>query len=90
MAQPQNLTQVQELKQELKALIEEQKALERNIVALDKVHVYDQCKIFYNKGQKEQLGKQIAMLDEHLLLIESQYPVEEVEARPESAEEEHK
>ena len=38
---------------------------------LDKKHVYDQCKIFYNKGQKEQLKKQIAMLDEQLLLTES-------------------
>ena len=81
---------MQELEQELRTLRKENEALERNIVALDKEHVYDQCKIFYNKGQKEQLGKQIAMLDEHLLLIESQYPVEEVEARPESAEEEHK
>ena len=62
---------MQELEQELRTLRKENEALERNIVKLDKQHVYDQCKIFYNKGQKEQLKKQIAMLDEQLLLTES-------------------
>lgn len=30
---------------------------------MDKEHTYDQCRIFYNKGRKEELKKAIKFLD---------------------------